>query len=847
MAQLFLWTLRLFTLLAGLALGAVLIAYVFAARSLPDYDATLTVPGLSGPVEIVRDNANVPHIFADMEEDVFFGLGLAHAQDRLWQMMELRRRAQGRQAEIFGSGKLAEDELMRRLGLYRAASASVAAQDDATRAALEAYARGVNAWIGQVNAGALGRGAPEFFLFPPEIAPWQPADSIAVMKLFAWEATAHPAAEVRRARAALRLPEDRLADLMPEAPPSGPETGPQAPPPAVPAAGPLPPASAPDDQIGPDGSGRAAPGQSGALAPMRPAVAQAGALPLPPALRGGASNAWAAAPNRSAASGSLLANDPHGAFTAPTRWYLARLELATGGVIGATIPGVPAILAGRSARIGWGITTAWADDADIFMEEVNPGDPSQYRTPRGWQSFQTERTIVRVADGAPVTLTLRRTENGPVLPGALYGLDSVTPPGHVAALAWTGSDPSDTTLTGFMTLMRAGSIDDAIEAGAGIVAPAMALTLVAADEIALQLVGRLPARHADQTGQGRIPALGWREQNRWQGALPYSEAPRFTAPPAGVLATTNNRITDAPFPAHVSHLWGDSQRIERLRRLLADREVHTRESFVAAQLDTVSYTARSLLPLVARELWFQGEAAPEGSPERRRQQALDMLANWNGEMNEHLPEPLIYTAWMHKLQARLVADELGPLASGFAQPDPLFIERVFRNVGGAAAWCDVVQSTAVESCPDLARIALDEALVEIDERWGGQLEALRWGDAHEAVHRHPILGDAPVLSWIVNIRQSTSGGNHTLMLGATAGSGPTPFANVAGPGYRGVYDFADPDSSVFVTATGQSGHPLSRHYDDLGELWRRGEYVPMTLDPALARAGGVGITTLRPE
>jgi penicillin amidase len=306
-------------------------------------------------------------------------------------------------------------------------------------------------------------------------------------------------------------------------------------------------------------------------------------------------------------------------------------------------------------------------------------------------------------------------------------------------------------------------------------------------------------------------------------------------------------VVDRPFPEHVSHLWGDSQRIERLRRLLADREVHTRESFIAAQLDTVSYTARSLLPLIARDLWFQGEAAAEGTPERRRREALDLLAEWNGEMNEHLPEPLIYAAWMRRLQARLVADELGPLAEAFRKPDPLFLERVFRDAGGASAWCDVVQSTAVETCADLARIALDEALVEIDERWGGQLEALRWGDAHEAVHRHGALGDVPLLNWLLNIRQSTSGGDHTLLLGATAGDGAAPFANVAGPGYRGVYDFADPDSSVFVTATGQSGHPLSRHYDDLGALWRRGEYVPMTLDRELARAGGVGTTVLRPE
>ncbi len=836
MAQLFLWSLRAFTALALLSLGAAGLAYVFAARSLPDYDATHVVPGLSGEVEIVRDNANVPHIFAGAERDVFYGLGFAHAQDRLWQMTVLRRRAQGRLSEIFGARTLAEDELMRRLGLYRAANESLAAQDGAMRAALEAYSAGVNAWIRRVNEGARGRGAPEFFLFAPEIAPWQPQDSIALLKLLAWETTAHPAAEVLRARAALRLPDDRLADLMPDFPPTGPGTRPDRAPTAIPATGPLPPPDIAPDRIGPAG----------------PQDESDAALPIPPAFRGGApqggaSNAWAAAPARSAAGGSLLANDPHGHFTAPTRWYLARLELASGGVIGATVPGIPLILAGRSERVGWGITTAWADDADLFMEELNPGDTSQYRTPRGWQPFETRRTIVRVADAPPLTLTLRSTENGPVLPSGQLGLEEITPRGHVAALAWTGAAADDTTMSAGLALMRANSIDEAMAAGERFVAPALLLTLVDSQRIGMQLVGRLPARDPGKTGQGRIPALGWKETNRWQGALPYERNPRFLSPASGVLGTTNDRIVERPFPDHVSHVWGDSQRIQRLRRLLADREVHTRESFIAAQLDTVSYTARSLLPLIARELWFQGEAAPEGSPERRRQRALELLAEWNGEMNEHLPEPLIYAAWMRRLQSRLVADELGPLADSFARPDPLFIERVFRDVNGAAAWCDVVQSTAVETCPDLARIALDEALIEIAERWGGQLESLRWGDAHEAIHRHPALGDMPVLKWIANIVQSTSGGDHTLMMGQTAGRPDAPYANGAGPGYRGVYDFADPDSSVFVIATGQSGHPLSRHYDDLGALWRRGEYVPMTLDPELARAGGVGVTTLRPD
>ena len=165
---------------------------------------------------------------------------------------------------------------------------------------------------------------------------------------------------------------------------------------------------------------------------------------------------------------------------------------------------------------------------------------------------------------------------------------------------------------------------------------------------------------------------------------------------------------------------------------------------------------------------------------------------------------------------------------------------------GAGAWCDVKQSAPVESCTEIARLALDDALLWINETYGTALESLRWGDAHQATHDHQVLGDVPLLRYFVNIRQSTSGGDNTLMRGRTAGRGANPFRNVHGAGYRGVYDFADPDSSVFVISTGQSGHFLSRHYDDMARLWRRGEYIPMSLDPDLARAASAGVTRLVP-
>ncbi|RMD91565.1 MAG: penicillin acylase family protein [Alphaproteobacteria bacterium] len=821
MMKLFRWLVRLFLVLAGLALGALLLAYWLAARSLVDYDADYAVEGIDGPVEIVRDHAGVPHVFGQSDADVFFGLGFAHAQDRLWQMTMMRRTVQGRLSELFGARTLKVDELMRRLDLYRLAQAAVAHQDADTRAALEAYAAGVNAWLAEVNKGAKGRGAPEFFLFSNAIAPWQPADSIAIVKLMGVQLSGQMAEEVLRARVSLALPPERVADILPDIPGPGVAA--------------LPPYAA----LFPTLDVRTA------LA-TPPDTAADPFMPVAPRGLAGASNAWAAAPSRSASGGTLLANDPHLGFSAPSIWYLARLELSSGGVIGATIPGVPGVLLGRSDRLGWGLTSAYLDDQDVFIEELDPDNPERVRTPKGFAEMRKRNSIIRLADGSARSITLRWTENGPVIPGAFFDLGAITPPGHVAALSWTLLTEEDTSMTALIRLMRAGSVRQGLAAAALFVGPAQNLMLADGNSIAMKLIGAMPARDPAHQTKGRMPSPGWVAQNRWQGTLPYARNPEFVNPPGGILANTNNKTVDRPFPEHVSYVWGDTQRIQRLMRLMQEREVHTRESFIEAQLDTVSPTARALLPLVAKELWFTGEAAPEGTPERLRQRALLMLADWNGEMNEHLPEPLIYAAWMRALQERLIRDDLGPLSAAFEHLEPLFIERVFRDVDGASAWCDIRQSTARESCTDIARMALDDALLWISERWGTDLESLRWGDAHQATHDHQVLGSVPFLRWFVNIHQSTSGGDNTLMRGRTIGSGENPFLNVHGAGYRGVYDFADPDASVFIISTGQSGHPLSRHYDDLGELWRRGEYIPMSLDPELARAAALGVTRLTP-
>ncbi|WP_424926587.1 penicillin acylase family protein [Amaricoccus tamworthensis] len=822
MAFLFRLVMWIFAVLAMVLLAAAILIHYLLSQSLPDYNRDLVLSGPQEDFEIVRDRHAIPHILAKNDHDAFFGLGLAHAQDRLWQMVVMRRTAQGRLSEVFGRDTFEIDVLMRSLDLYGHSRNAVRFQDEETVAALEAYADGVNAWLRIIQKEALGRGAPELFWFDASIAPWIPADSLALQKLMALQLTDHASREILRGRLSLQLKEERVDDILPEAT-NAPVMG-------------LPQLAALFE-----GTEYASldVNDPHPLSPIR-SVGMAGA-----------SNAFAASKARTAGQGTLLATDPHLMLTAPSIWYLARMDLQEGPVMGGTIPGIPSILIGRNKSLGWGLTSSYLDDQDVYIEKLNPDNPDQYLTPSGYRDFAVRSAIVKIgspgSDGEQEqeTVLLKYTRNGrPVLTGDHFNESHITPPGHVASLAWTALTGEDRSVAASINLMRARSIREGREAAEDLLAPSQMVTMADQNSVALQMAGAAPKRNAASTSKGRIPSLGWLSVNNWEGMRPFARNPWVVDPPSGIVVNTNNRITDAVFPDHLSFDWGDTVRIARAGGLLAAREIHTLESFIEIQTDTVSEAARTLLPLIARDLWYSGDAAPPDSVAAQRSLALERLANWSGDMSEHDPEPLIYSAWIRALQRRLTVDELGSSVELVAQPDPAFIERVFRNVNGAAVWCDVIQTSARETCSEIARRSLDDALVEISSRFGPRLESWRWGDAHQAVHANQTLGRNKLLSYLVNIRQSTPGGNHTMLRGQSTGRGEEPYLNIHGSGLRAVYDFSDPDSSVFIISTGQSGHLMSRHYDDLAALWRRSEYIPMSLDADLARAGADGITRI---
>ncbi len=817
MTKAFRW---IFGAFLGLLLIAAVIAgfiYYFAARSLPEYNASFQRHDISETIEIVRDSHAIPHIFGATDADVLYGLGFAHAQDRLWQMELMRRTAQGRLSEMFGRRALATDELMRALDIYGISRRAVAHQTPETLLLLNAYSNGINAWVETTRQQALGRGAPEFFLYANAIAPWAPADSIALIKLMALQLSDKASMEVLRAQLSFRIPDSRIRDLIPQTP----------------------------------GAAMMAVPEFASLYQGNDFVQMAAQelpafYPLKPNGFAGASNAWAALGSRSASGATLMATDPHLGLTAPGIWMLARLELQSGGVIGGTIPGIPAVLIGRNSDLGWGLTASYLDDQDLYLERLNPQNPNEYLTEDGAIEFISRPTVIEIAGEPAVTRILRWTGHGPVIPGDHFGIASLRPEGHEISLAWTALEEDDRSIQSVIALMSARSVEQGRNAVRGVIAPSNNVILADRENIAIVATGIAPRRDPAHETFGRIPAQGWLEVNSWQGFYPFESNPMVENPASGIVVNTNNATTDAEFPQHFSFDWGDTQRIQRATLLLNSRQFHTKSSFVSMQTDIVSISARILLPLMGADLWFADQNAEPGSHGARRREALGLLSSWNGEMGQHDPEPLIYAAWVRALQGRLIWDDLGQVSGEITAVEPLFIERVLRDIDGASAWCDVKPTAEIETCKQMASIALDDAIQELVREYGSNINRWRWGDAHIAFHENKVLGQVPVVSLLANIWQETSGGDNTLMRGRTRGTGDAPFTNVHGSGFRAVYDFDDLENSVFIISTGQSGHFLSKHYDDLSVLWRRGEYIPMSLDIDLARGGSVGVTVLLP-
>jgi len=443
-------------------LAVVLVGGYFWLRTgLPDYDTTLRLDGLRAPVQVIRDENAVPHIFAGNEADAFFALGYVHAQDRMFQM-DLRRRAgAGELAALMGERALGFDRLTRTLGVYRLAERAYEQAPDGLRTIVDAYTAGVNTWL-ETREGAL---PPEYAILRTEPEPWTPADSLVWAKLIALQLTGNWRQEIERARFADALGPGALDDLFPDAVGTEPAT------------------------LAPGMLERAAlDGLWDSLPDLGPSTA---------------SNEWVVGGARTASGMPVLANDPHLRLSTPALWYLARIETPETTLVGATVAGVPAMVIGHNGHIAWGLTTTGGDVQDLFVEKVDPEDPSRYLTPDGSRAFTTREEVIEVRGGDPVTLTVRETRHGPVVSDLDEDFATVAGPDEVVALAFTALDPTDRTAEAIWRMNQATDWESFLDAMRLWGAPQQ--NLVYADTegtFGFVTPGRLPIRKA---GDGLSP------------------------------------------------------------------------------------------------------------------------------------------------------------------------------------------------------------------------------------------------------------------------------------------------------------------------------------------------------
>ena len=757
-------------LLVGGLLGAVW-------WTLPARDGRIALPGLAAPVEIVLDTHGIPRIAARTEQDAWTALGWLHARDRLFQMEMMRRGASGRLAEVTGASGLRLDRFMRVLGLVGRAEADLATLPPDTRAALEAYARGVNAWI-----AARGRFAAAEFVLLGAPEPWRPLDSLLWGKVMGLWLSGNWRTELDRARLATILPPARLADLWPrDASPGRPD--------------------APGLRAALPGLGHADTFAS-AAGPLPDLDRMAAALPRFPGdapLPSMASNSWAVAPERSASGAALLATDPHLGFGAPILWYLARIELPGGRVLaGATAPSVPGIVIGRNEGLAWGFTTTHSDTQDVFVERL--AGPGAYETPEGPRPFTEREEVIRVRWGAPVTLRVRETRHGPVI----SDLDAPQgrPDGTVLAVAMANLAPGDTAAAGLLALNGARSIAEARDAARLITSPSQ--NLMVADRsgaIAMFLTGRTPIR---RSGDGSMPAPGWDGSADWTGFLPFDALPHVERPASGVLANANNRIAPPGHPAFLGRDWNGDWRFRRIGALLEAAPQADARHFATIQADRRSLFAQDVLAA------FHAAPRPEGAAGS----AHALLADWRGDMDGARPQPLIFHATLARFSRDLLAR--AGIPDDAWRPSPEFLHRVLTVPAATTAWCGEA------GCGPLLAAALTRAVADLAPIHGPDPAAWRWGAAHQARFEHQVLRFIPGLGALTRIVTPSGGDGETVNRAGLRPEAGGTFGNVHGAGFRGVFDLADPDGAFVIVATGQSGHPMSRHWADQMPAWRDG-------------------------
>jgi penicillin amidase len=774
----------LFIVLLILA-GAATYAWFVAYSALPQLDGRLQIGGLSAPVTVTRDGHGVPTIEAGSLEDLFFAQGYVTAQDRLWQMDMMRRFGSGELSEILGEGTLKKDREQRILGLRAVARKSLEMLEPCDRTPFEAYARGVNAYI-----GTRGNRLPiEFRILGYAPKPWLAEDSLVIANLLVKDLSYQYFYDaLNREKILAKLGPELTADLYVNR--SWHDR-----PPTVMREDMSQPGGSAGDSDDEDEDEDEDSGPDNSVTQMFPPLADAASFEFLPV---NGSNEWVVSGAHTVTGKPLLSNDMHLDHQMPNLWYEAHLRAGRFDVAGVALPGMPYVIMGHNQRIAWGFTNLGATVTDVYIENFN--QQGEYQTPGGWVQPEHRTETIHVKGNPDVTLDVKITRHGPIItelvPGERRSL----------ALRWTLYDGLRIPL---FDLDSAGNWQDFRHALSQWDMPGQNSVYADVDgNIGCQATGKIPIR----AGDGTLPASGADNAHEWTSYIPFEKLPSIYNPSSGIIATANGRVTPDDYPNSISMEWEAPWRTERIYHVLESGRQFSSADMLALQNDIHS---EPQMFAAERFVYAIDHAA---KPSERARQAADLMRGWDGRMLASSAAPTIVENSIRELRRLLLEPKLGR-ASG----DP-------RKKGEVLSWQTytwLMRSVWLENILiHRPKRWLPEQYPNYDELLTAAVEAAvnrppapkdlaswRWGAFNAVEIQHPILGRIPILKyWAGPGMRKQSGSGYTVKA----------VTRHHGPSERFTADLSDLDQSTLNIVTGQSGNFLSSYYMDQWQAWYEG-------------------------
>ncbi|MFN8595183.1 MAG: penicillin acylase family protein [Anaerolineae bacterium] len=816
--------------------------YLFLTRrAFPQADGTARVSSVKTPINVIRDKNGVPHIYASSAHDLFFAQGYVQAQDRLWQMEIGRRGVAGRTSELSPTKSgLEQDKFVRTLGWRRAAQADYDALDDESKAILQAYADGVNAFISThennlpIEFTIVGAFGSQGLNYKPE--PWTPIDTLQWAKAMAWSLGGNWDGEVFRARVLAQFGETQgqslLADLIP---------------PYDYAAKPI---------IVPSGvSWQQLPTNLAGIKQLDQITGLRG--------RDVGSNNWTISGSRTTTGKPLLANDPHLAIQMPSIWYFNSLHCQPVSaecpydVIGAVFPAAPGVIIGHNAKIAWGVTNVGPDVQDLFLEKVD-GNQYEYKgqkldlkiVPETWtikgkvpDGYTPSANEVDEYDAASnttkITLNVRYTVHGPLISDVDADMAKAGGGQYAVAFEWTAINAPEESIKSFLQIDKAQNWDDFRAALSVFGSPSQNFVYADVDgNIGYQTPGRIPIR---AKGDGQLPVPGWTGEYDWKSYIPFDELPRSYNPPQGYIVTANNAVVGPDYKYFISMDWDRGWRARRIVDLIESKEKISAADIATIQGDSYNLSAEQIVPYLAN-ISVDGDA----------RKVLDAINSWDFFEKRESTGAAAYEVFWLSLLRNTFDNTLGELAPDYVDGGDLNRQAMIALLAKPdSTWWGAGGRDAV------LKKSLEDAAKMLTAELGSNPSDWKWSKIHTATFKSQALGDAPV-SFIFNrgpievdggtatVNNTGTGSNFSKAYSNPPGKLAAIFAERSTPSLRQIIDLGNLNASVFVHTTGQSGLPTASHYDDFIDKWRNIQYVPMYWDVKDIKANAEGTLTLTP-